>query len=229
VPKIRRRTTRPRDKIEMRDLEGDGRTNSCDEKNRRVDVRGQEPLGIVEAKSRHRRCVNTWEADGDTFGDGRHRSTSCGPRAIVACSTRMHSRMRSCPRVMLRASIPVLRDGFPSGMSLTLVFNLRGLIGLAQVPTEKSPTGRGSTTCGVVGCGECCCGTSESRWRPPREPQTALAGLILFLVLLTSRAPTKIRSDPVSRVAANGYLRSSVSVVPNQTVASESRTFCSVI
>ena len=47
--KMRRRShTTPRDRSEMRDLVGDGQTNWYEEDNRRVDVLGQDPFGIVE-------------------------------------------------------------------------------------------------------------------------------------------------------------------------------------
>ena len=65
------------------------------------------------------------EADRDTLGDGSHGSTGYGPRSIVATSTRMHSKIYECVRVMIRASITVLRDGFPSRMSPILVSRLR--------------------------------------------------------------------------------------------------------
>ena len=60
---------------------------------------------------------------------------------------------------MVRASIPVLRDGFLSRMSSTLIFHLRGVIGLARVGVrldallQNSPRGdrRGSSRLGIFG------------------------------------------------------------------------------
>jgi hypothetical protein len=42
------------------DIAGDGRTDSYGIKTRQVDRRGQDPIGIVEEKSRHRGLANMW-------------------------------------------------------------------------------------------------------------------------------------------------------------------------
>jgi hypothetical protein len=148
----------PRDKSEMRDLGGNGQTNSYEAKIRRVGVRSQQSFGIVRVESRH-------------WGSATRRGGWRPPRAQASW---LHGRQaatdRRCIDVnalknvgMCSSNGPSIQNNaagrFPSRESPILVCRPRGVIGLARFRVrlharlENSPRGdhHGSPRLGLRG------------------------------------------------------------------------------